>query len=372
MSGDPEKEEKEDLFRPVWELDDDDELEPPGPVRARKRAPAPDYNHRLMTPLVKAHDAVARLESKLEMASEAVAEGLRARMSYLEAAGWLEHAHVRIHPRDLALSDHGITSSYTAAAFDDHLGTVLPATVSEQPDLEIVPFVSDRFATHGLRLAREWRRLAEIRSWGLLSDSNALRQVLNSLGSRQRDTAEIEDWMLWVDGELERGPALIRAGRAALDWMSRPGINERNSDGVFLAACLWRRERGQRAVALPFWAAPDLRHHRLSLQAEGMSWVAEFLECVTAAAIIGLQEFERVHGIEDKGRSLGVTKGSRLPEALDAVIRTPIVTVRSLAEILRVTPRAAHGLLDQLVAGGFVREATGRASWRAFSLALSR
>ncbi|MBV8591996.1 MAG: hypothetical protein JO212_18395, partial [Acetobacteraceae bacterium] len=56
-----------------------------------------------MTPLAKAHDAVARLEAKLEMTSEAVAEGLRARMSYLEAAGWLRHGHVWIHPRDLAL-----------------------------------------------------------------------------------------------------------------------------------------------------------------------------------------------------------------------------------------------------------------------------
>src|ERR1700730_13069195 len=113
MPGDPEKEDQENWFRPVWELDDDADLEPPGPLRARKAPPEPDYNHPLMSTLAKAHDAVARLEAKLEMASDAVAEGLRARMSYLEAAGWLEHAHVRIHPRDLALRDHGITSSYT-------------------------------------------------------------------------------------------------------------------------------------------------------------------------------------------------------------------------------------------------------------------
>ena len=33
---------------------------------------------------------MARLEARTEMASEAVAEGLRARLSYLEAAGWLD------------------------------------------------------------------------------------------------------------------------------------------------------------------------------------------------------------------------------------------------------------------------------------------
>jgi hypothetical protein len=38
----------------------------------------PDYDHPLLTPLVRAQDAVARLEASAEMASDAVAEGLRA------------------------------------------------------------------------------------------------------------------------------------------------------------------------------------------------------------------------------------------------------------------------------------------------------
>ena len=58
----------------------------------------PDYDHPLLTPLVRAQDAVARLEASAEMASDAVAEGLRARLSHLEAAGWLRCAHVWIHP----------------------------------------------------------------------------------------------------------------------------------------------------------------------------------------------------------------------------------------------------------------------------------
>ena len=57
-----------------------------------------------------------------------------------------------------------------------------------------------------------------------------------------------------------------------------------------------------------------------------------------------------------------------LPDALDAVLRAPVVTADTLAKTLQVTPRAAPGLLQQLMAAGVVREVTGRASWRAFML----
>src|ERR1700745_3358319 len=107
MPGDPEEDDAF-WFKPAWETED--EVEPPGPLRrAPKPAAEPNYDHPLLTPLAYAQDAVARLESKAETASDAVAEGLRARMSYLEAAGWLSHAYVGIHPRDLALRDNGIT-----------------------------------------------------------------------------------------------------------------------------------------------------------------------------------------------------------------------------------------------------------------------
>jgi hypothetical protein len=97
--------------------------------------------------------------------------------------------------------------------------------------------------------------------------------------------------------------------------------------------------------------------------------MAGFLECVAAAAITGLHELERLRRAEEKGRLLGVTARSRLPDAMDALLRAPVVTASSLAKTLRVTPQAALGLLRQLMAAGIVREATGRASWRAFSLA---
>ena len=53
----------------------------------------------------------------------------------------------------------------------------------------------------------------------------------------------------------------------------------------------------------------------------GVGRLAEFLECVTASAIVGLRELERLQEIEKKGRLIASTKRSRLPDAVDAVLR---------------------------------------------------
>ena len=367
MSGDPKKDE-ESWFTPVWETEE--ELEPPGPFRARRPAPEPDYDHLLLTPLALAQDAVARLEAKVEMASEAVAEGLRARMSYLEAAGWLRHWHFSVHPWDLALRDAGLTASYGAALHADRLKTVLPATVGQESGLDVAPSVAVRLdinANQALRLARLWRELAEIRSWRPVAGLETVRKTLQSLGCRMPEDAEISDWLAFVDA-LKEKTALIRAGRAARNWMNLAGVEPTDPAGFFLATCLWREKSARRPIPLPFWSAPEMHHLRLTRHF-GLQWMADYLDTVAAAAIVGLHELERLRQAEEKGRLLSTTARSRLPDAMNCVLRAPIVTVNSLAKTLDVTPQAALGLLRQLMTAGIVRERTGRASWRAFALA---
>ena len=216
-------------------------------------------------------------------------------------------------------------------------------------------------------MARQWRRLSELRSWRPLADTASVRETVESLGSRPPEDAEIADWLASVHMQ-QKGPALIRAGRAAVEWMCLSGIKDRDPAIFFLAACLWREKSARPPIIpLPFWSAPGLRHHRLTLRV-GVEWMADYLECVTAAAMVGLQELQRLRDAEQKARQVGVTARSRLPDAINALLRTPVVTVTSLAATLKVTPQAALGLLRQLAAQGFVREATGRSSWRAFVL----
>jgi hypothetical protein len=373
MQGDPEKDESW-LFKPVWETEDEESLDPPALLfgrRPHKPAAEPDFDHPLLIPLAAAQDAVARLEAKTETASDAVAEGLRARMAYLEAAGWLAHAHVWVHPWDLALRDNFLTGSYAAAAHKDRLKSELPSTLA--PGSEEAPAPSDITVNHALRLARNWRRLAETRSWRPLADADTLRETLQALGGHVPETPEIADFLASIR-ILERGPPLIRAGRAAREWMNlhdihqrHPEIDRRHPEGMFIGACLWREKAAKALIALPFWSAPELRHNRLALKFGG-DWMAEFLNCVAAAALIGLRELELLREAENKGVSLRTTARSHLPDVINAMLRAPVVTVTSLVKSLDVTPQAALGLLRQLMAAGLVREATGRASWRAFVL----
>jgi hypothetical protein len=361
MPGDPEEIEDESPFRPVWETDDD--LDPPCPSRTRKPAPEPDFRHPLLEPLARTQDAVARLEMAAELVSPPVAEGLRARLSYREAAGWLAHAHVWIHPHDLALRDRGMTGSYGVALGAGRLDAEIPATAALEGTFESAP--SDIMVNQALRLARLWRRLAELRTWRPLADTEAVREALQSLGSHVLPDAEISEWMALIDGAPE--PLLIRAGRAARDWMNRPGADSHDVGAVFLAACLWCDKKPHRPLALPFWSAAEVHHHRRELHT-GVRWLADFLECVTVSAKIGLDELDRLRRAEESSRSLSRTARSRVLDAVDAVLRRPVVTARDLAETLAISPQAALGLLRQLTEAGVAREATGRASWRAFSI----
>jgi hypothetical protein len=57
-----------------------------------------------------------------------------------------------------------------------------------------------------------------------------------------------------------------------------------------------------------------------------------------------------------------------LPDALDALLRVPVLTPKALAAQLRIVPQTATALLRMLQAKGVVREVTGRGSFRAFAV----
>ena len=255
MPGDPEEEQEgENWFRPVWETEEDESLDPARVKRCRQPAKEPDFNHPLLHPLARAQDALARLETGTELATASVAEGLRARMGFREAAGWLAHAHVWIHPHDLALRDRGSTNSYGAAFGAGRLPAEIPATTALETSFDSPP--SDITVNQALSLARLWRRLGEMGTWRPLADTQAVRETLQALGARVLPDSEIEDWRAIVDGE--QAPALMKAGRAARDWLNRPGIGRHTPAGIFLGACLWcDKSRGGRSRC-PSGRRPEL------------------------------------------------------------------------------------------------------------------
>ena len=354
------------LFRPVWETEDEET--PPGTPPRRQSAAAPDYAHPLLAPLARAQHAVSRLDARAEAAAPVIAEGLRARLALREAAGWLAWARFSIHPRDLALRDAGLTGAYGPAALADRLAAELPATTAQGTIFELAP--SDLAVHQALSMARYWRRLAEMRSWRPLADVAAMRELLALLGAGQpANDAEIAEWLADISFRRPAAPALIQAGLGARAWMNRAAVKEPLTlDGIFLAACLWRASGFGRAISLPFWLAPETQLNRLGPRV-GITWMAGFLECVIAAATTALGDLDRLQAVADKGQMLTApTARSKLPAALEAVLRAPVVTAAGLAKSLRITPQGALGLLRQLQKEGLIHEATGRASWQGFTI----
>ena len=291
-----------------------------------------------LAPLVAAQDALARLEAGAAAASEAVRDGLLARMACREAAGWLAHHGTWVHPLDLALREAGLTGSYAAAELGTRLPSVLPATARAMGAAADPP--EDRDVAAALRLARRWRQLAALPSW-----SPPELAPLPPPGDR---------------------PPLLTAACLVRDAPGRLV-----APPVLAAAWLWRERGGTGHPGLPLWSAPVQQLQRLALAPQG-EFLAGFLGAVGAAAGLARRELSGLQAAEIRGAGLVVTVRSRLPEALGLALRRPVLTARMLADGIGVSHRAGLGMIGRLVAAGVLREATGRISWRGFVIAEGR
>lgn len=364
-------------FRQPW-MDEPDEtgLEPPGPLPAARPGRAADGGTAaLLGPLSDASTALARLDARLEASTPAVAEGLRARLALREAAGWLAHQHgAWVHLTDLGLRAAFMTGPITVAALSDRLRAALPSTLGEGPPPDVV--AEDLAVGQALRLAQLWKRLADQRSWTPLADAAALRVLLTPLGSDAPSEAAVADWL----GRHAKGqpagapavPALLRAAQAAQAWSARdpgPGRADRlNTTALFLAACAWKHAGSTPSLALPVWSATPGRLETCGLTA-GPAWLPGLLGAVTDAAQRAGQELFRLQAAAERAAALRRTTRSHLPATAALALQLPVLTARGLAGRLRISPQAALALLKQLMAAGVLREATGRAAWRAFVVA---
>ena len=316
----------------------------------------------LLLPLATAQDALARLEVEAALASEPVHEGLVARLALSEAAGWLAHNGAWVSATDLALRDARLVGAWGIAGHG--------AAPDGVPD--------DRLVGHALLLARHWRAMAELEA-ALVGgngdpERDGLRRALAALG---RPGGSDDDWRGWlaVIGDSEGLPSLLHAARLARAWQEEQAAGEGRGDllspaALFLAAALWRGRRRD-ALPLPLWSAPPAMLHALALKGTGAGWMAGLLTIATEAARRARAELRRLQEMECRGLALAAsaTARSRLPAALDAVLRLPVLTPGTLAARTGVSTRAGLALVGRLVKEGVLREATGRDAWRAFVLA---
>ena len=408
-----------DLLRPSWQdTPDETDTDRPGAWRPRPAIGKPlpsnpecwlsgDALAGLLVPLCDATDALARLDARAAAAPDAVRDGLRARMATAEAAGWLAHAHAWVHPLDLSLRAAGLTAS-TALAAVGRGARSLPQTfagAADPLDWADPPFDAmadgDRAIADALSLVRLLRRLPGRPAAGPFATPATAAAALEPLGAGPLDPVRLAAW--WTahaasppvprrygsragEGTREKMPPLLAVARAAQGWMEA-GLTDRPDPLHALLAAIGRcgGEGPARSVFLPVWAAypavgfsgrdalPGLRSDaadRVAGRGRPVTWPLAFLHLVAESARMALRELDRLEAAAEQGRGVvaGGDKRSRLPDALDALLRVPALTPKALAARLKVAPQTGTALLRALQGRGVVREVTGRGSFRAFAI----
>ena len=368
---------------PLAPLSDDEDLDPLHWVRGESRASGAPLEALtppgLLPALSEAEDAISRLDASALAAPEAVREGLGARIAFREASGWLAHAQAWIHPTDLCLRDLGLTGSFLAAAVGGRLRGEMPQTSRSvaTDDLEATDSLpDDTTVATALALARALKRLATHTTWRPLSSAASMQAAMSGVGGGL-GLAAFDEWKAaWRHGVGSRGALLasigaaarwpiVEEGQGASDWFAERHLRQ------FLACALALRAAGRlQATPLPYWSAVTLGRPTVVVAPHSaIDAVTATLRQVSEGARAGLRELQRLLDAHWRAAALtsGLDRRSRLPYAVDAALRAPVITPTTLARQIAVAPQTANDLLRQLVRARVVREVTGRAAFRAYA-----
>ncbi|MFK4532038.1 hypothetical protein ABIA00_000221 [Bradyrhizobium ottawaense] len=356
----------------------------------------------LARPLVRAEDALARLDERLR--TSPIRDGWIARTHFSDAAAtlWLEGELV--HLEDLVLHDagmdvraptHELTRAYTVLRARRRLAGAAPGWALSPAGLEALrgrageadathPEVEDPEPVENEDEASD-PSIVDDEAFSELfaSVDAAIAQADRTLTSERRpaapfgerdplvydldwdEDARLAEWRAIVDQTRDLPPtlaaALVHEAWSTIEPLQRaPGL------GRLLAGALLQ-DRGKSRAHLPCLAEGAKavpREHRRSRDA--ITRLLAELEAIAAAAEEGLKQHDRWL----LARTLllrkldGRRSTSRLPELIELVISRPLVSAGMIAKELDITPRAAQNLVAELG----LREATGRERYRAWGV----
>jgi HTH DNA binding domain./Protein of unknown function (DUF1612). len=180
------------------------------------------------------------------------------------------------------------------------------------------------------------------------------------------EEARMHEWQRVV-GEIEHLPPVLQAAVALDAWEEIQVLQNMPWLGRLLASAILHRENvtsGQHLAALNV-GLKSIPVDRRRSKDRGVRLLAVVCALQTTGEI-GLKEHDRLSLASQmlQRRLIGKRSTSKLPELAELVVKRPLVSATMIAETLKVTPRAALRIIEELG----LRELTGRGRFRAWGL----
>ena len=347
-------------FSPPWE--DDEDTQTNRTTRPKKATHDAGLTPTTASKLIKAHTALARVDTLIAEAPSPIAQGAISRIVLSEASGYLAHIKARISPRDLAMRACGITGSYTIALESGRLGKELIWSGGEVMG-EDLP--DDWDVSAALALSRHLKRIPGGKC--RLHETDRLAALLSELGVNTGDSAELEVWLSNLPSPFEKPGILLASWIAAYGMPGRQREDKLDLGAVFIAAAKIAESGIINHAPFMIWSAPTSWLDRLGTQG-GEAFEHGFLDAATEAATAGLRETKRIMEAATKIPGLDRRVGSNVTKAAWIAIAESVFTLGSLATKLSLTTRATSTIINRLVEAGFVTEITRRDAWRAYAI----
>jgi len=230
--------------------------------------------------------------------------------------------------------------------------------------------------------ARSGHFKTDVELRGALEDADtAMAQVQGTLDRIEQTRPAVRDPLVydldWHEGERVRDwratterfkgyPPVLSSALAIRAWDALEPLQHQHWLGRFLGSALLR-ERGKVRTHLPCLyaglraAGRGLRHPETVTDA-----ILAEVKAIEAAARDGLKEHDRLMlaRLQFDQKLKGRRSTSRLPELIELVLATPLISTGIVAKKLRISQRAAQELILELG----LRELTGRERYRAWGI----
>lgn len=180
----------------------------------------------------------------------------------------------------------------------------------------------------------------------------------------------LADLERFLHEELLAMPDLVRAAVAHYQFETIHPFRDGNGRiGRLLVTLLLVRDGVIPGPLLPISVAIEKRRTEyadtmLAVSTHGAwdAWLRFFLECVIEAAELSLRQVNGLVTLREewRGRFLEARASALLLKLVDHLFQRPAVTIKSVGNLLGVTPATASARLRDLEEAGIVREITGR------------